>query len=222
MEKKLESYFNNDRLEILNLLPGNYFKVLEIGCGTGAFRAQLKDDIEYWGVDPYLAVGIGLNTKMHKFFNNILEEVEGQLPDNYFDLIIINDVMEHTTDHLYFLSLLRKKLILKGFIVGSVPNVRFILNLSELLIEKDWNYKESGGILDNTHLRFFTKKSLCNTFNKADFQIEICKGINPIWMSKYPLHSLIKKIFYNFIGIIIGKDIIYMQFGFRCKLKVNK
>ncbi len=43
--------------------------------------------------------------------------------------------------------------------VGSVPNVRYFKNLFDLLVLRDWDYKDSG-VLDRTHLRYFTLKSL--------------------------------------------------------------
>jgi 2-polyprenyl-3-methyl-5-hydroxy-6-metoxy-1,4-benzoquinol methylase len=216
MEKNLGSYFYNNRPEMQPFLPSQYLKVLEVGCGAGAFYASLKEGIEYWGVDPSESAEQALMKKVHRFFRGILEDVAQELPDQYFDLIVINDVMEHSVDHLAFLSILKSKLLPIGYLVGSVPNVRYVLNLKELLLCKDWHYQPSGGILDYTHLRFFTEISLSKSLIQAGFQIEACHGINPVWWSMHPFRMLVKKLFYGGVALVLGKDLPYLQFAFRC------
>ena len=65
-----------------------------------------------------------------------------------------------------------------GYIVSSIPNVRYIWNLIELIHLKDWHYKDEG-LLDITHLRFFTKKSIIRMFNDAGYEIIRVDGVNP-------------------------------------------
>jgi SAM-dependent methyltransferase len=219
VRKISESYFHNDREEMLEFLPSQYSKVLEIGCGAGSFRSLMKGSIEYWGVDPSESAALIMEKRAYKFFRGILDDVAQDLPDQYFDLVVINDVMEHTPDHLAFLEILKRKLAVGGYLVGSIPNVRYILNLKELLLKKDWAYQESGGILDNTHLRFFTKKSLCHSLRQSGFQVELCKGINPVWRSKFISRYLLKRIIYTFLMMVIGHDTPYLQFAFCCRVK---
>ena len=54
---KTSKYYDNERLEIVELLPPNYSNVLEIGCGSGRFRTNLKNDCEYWGIEADQVVG---------------------------------------------------------------------------------------------------------------------------------------------------------------------
>lgn len=218
MEQVSESYFHNGRPEMLPFLPPQYGKVLEVGCGAGAFRASLREDIEYWGVDPSESAEQALAKKVYRFCRGILEDVAQELPDQYFDLIVINDVMEHSFDYLAFLGTLKSKLSKGGHLVGSVPNVRYVLNLKELLLRKDWAYQASGGVLDYTHLRFFTEKSLRESLARAGFQIEVCKGINPVWWSLHPSRMLVKRLLYGSVAILLGQDVPYLQFAFRCKI----
>jgi len=148
-----------------------------------------------------------LDTVLTGFFENVLDK----LPDNYFDLIICNDVIEHMADPDKFLELIRKKMSSNACIVGSIPNVRHHSNLTNLMINKDWQY-EDGGILDRTHLKFFTEKSLANTFRIHGYHIEVLHGINGI-----PPYRLLNRLMQRFLCLILGDDIRYMQFGFRVK-----
>lgn len=218
MSMQAASYFHNARSEMLAFLPPRYAKVLEVGCGAGAFQAQLRAGIEYWGVDPSSSAQEVMSGRAHRFLLGVLDDVIQDLPDRYFDLVIINDVMEHAPDHLMFLRQLRSKMAPGGHLVGSVPNVRYVSNLSGLLLRKDWAYQVSGGVLDHTHLRFFTQKSLCRALREEGFEIEQCQGINPVWWSLHRTRMLLKRLFYGGMGLILGHDIPYLQFGFRCKV----
>lgn len=80
------------------------------------------------------------------------------LPDQHFDMVICNDVIEHMVDHDHFLEHIKTKMRPGACIVGSIPNVRHLTALFKLLVAKDWPYSASG-ILDRTHLRFFTENS---------------------------------------------------------------
>lgn len=218
MPMQMESYFCNPRREILTFLPTHYEKVLEVGCGAGAFHADLNSGIEYWGVDPSESAQRVMSGRVHRFLLGFLEDVASDLPDNYFDLIVINDVMEHTPNHETFLLKLKAKLTAGGSLVGSVPNVRYVLNLKELLLQKDWAYQASGGVLDETHLRFFTQKSLIRSLNRAGFVVEQCEGINAIWWSRHRARMVVKRVFYGAVGVFLGRDVPYLQFAFRCKV----
>lgn len=218
MTAQMESYFHNARGEMLAFLPEHYVKVLEVGCGAGAFHAVLKPGIEYWGVDPSESAQRVMSGRVHNFLRGCLEEVAAELPDGYFDLVIINDVMEHAHDHESFLRTLKDKMASGGSLVGSVPNVRYVLNLKGLMWQKDWAYQASGGVLDETHLRFFTQKSLVRSLSTTGFAVEQCEGINPIWWSRHRTRMLIKRLLYGAIGLILGRDVPYLQFAFRCKV----
>ena len=219
MSKQMESYFYNPRSDMLRFLPTHYQRVLEVGCGAGAFHAELNLGIEYWGVDPSESAQRVMSGRVYKFLLGRLEDVALDLPENYFDMIVINDVMEHTSDHEAFLLILKAKLATGGSLVGSVPNVRYVLNLKELLWKKDWAYQASGGVLDETHLRFFTKKSLLRSFSSAGFVVQQCEGINPIWWSLHRTRKVVKEILYSAVGFVLGRDVPYLQFGFRCNVR---
>jgi len=147
--------------------------------------------------------------------------VADQLPNDYFDLVICNDVIEHMQDHAMFLEIIKKKIINGGCIVGSVPNVRYIYNVYNLLVKQDWKYEESG-VLDSTHLRFFTEKSIKREMLEKEYIIDVFKGINPFQYSTNMLKKITKKILWGVLLLFTFgtfKDARYLQFGFRIKPK---
>ena len=75
------------------------------------------------------------------------------------------------------LKLLKTKLTANGVVICSIPNVRYYKVLRDLVFKRDLVYAESG-ILDYTHFRFFTKKSMQRMFQECGFDIVSCEGIN--------------------------------------------
>jgi 2-polyprenyl-3-methyl-5-hydroxy-6-metoxy-1,4-benzoquinol methylase len=207
-------YHAGVRKEIVDFIPQKYQRVLEIGCGKGGFRENLNDGCEYWGIEPFKEVAEMANEKLTKVLVGTFDEVFDDLPDNYFDLIICNDVIEHMVDHHKFYQKIKVKCIADAYMIGSIPNVRYIMNLYELLVEKNWLYREEG-ILDKTHLRFFTLKSIKNDFANNNFNIEMFSGINPIQFSRRTWNGFKMHIF----QLVLGNDTKYLQFAFRVKIK---
>lgn len=213
--KKTHPYYSSHRAEVTPFLPDNPSRVLEIGCGTGGFRDFLPKNVEYWGVEPVADVAQAAREKMDFVHIGTYDAVKDQLPNEYFDLVICNDVIEHMQDHDAFLEQIKDKMAHGGFLCGSIPNVRHFKNLLNLLIKKDWEYTDAG-ILDRTHLRFFTRKSLIRAFDQNGFEIEMFKGINDKRLRFYNPFSLIK---YLFLFGILGIDTRPLQFGFRVRKK---
>ncbi len=211
---KPSTYYKGIRNEIVPFLPQKYSKVLEIGCGNGGFRANVFDDCEYWGVEPFKEASDIAKERLDKVLVGTFDDVFNDLPDNYFDLVICNDVIEHMVDHHLFYNKIKDKCANDAYMVGSIPNVRYIGNLYDVIIKKDWEYQEKG-ILDNTHLRFFTLKSIKRDFANSQFHIEKLSGINKTSYSIRKFRGL-KMILFRFL---LGKDSKFVQFGFRVKLK---
>ena len=208
--KKDQKYYRQTRPEVTPLLPKEYFRVLEIGCGAGGFLNNLKEEIEYWGLEPNAEVLKVSADRMHKTFNGIYKDFEDEIPNDYFDLVICNDVIEHMTDHEYFFASIYKKIKKDGFLIGSVPNVRFIMHLKEMLIQQDWHYKKHG-ILDETHFRFFTLKSLRRSLQHHGFRVNKLSGIRPVKSRKMMF------VYYllNILSFGKNRDIKFLQLGFQ-------
>lgn len=215
------TYYGFSRSEVARFLPTTYEKVLDIGCGKGCFRNNLKDSCEVWGIEPSHAAS-DASKVLYKVLNGFYHDVYNELPNNYFDLVICNDVIEHMTDHDEFLESIKNKMTANGFIVGSIPNVRYFGNLYELLVKKDWFYDNSG-ILDRTHLRFFTQTSLKRTFIQHKYAIEVLDGINSEISKPFPkkyLKEIIRRTLLLFVllsTLWAWKDVQFLQFAFRVK-----
>lgn len=208
MPKQRPIYYQFQRQEMQQFLPTTYSKVLEIGCGEGNFRHNLSQQNEYWGIEQHSDAATKASNLLDKVIVGNYEQVANQLPEKYFDLIICNDVIEHMQHHQHFLLNIKQKLSNNGSLVISIPNVRYISNLAEILFKKDWRYREAG-ILDATHLRFFTKKSLIRTLEETGWQINKIVGIN-----RYGSHRFGHKLLISYLAqILFGFDTAYMQFG---------
>ena len=150
------------------------------------------------------------NAQSHldKVFTGDVANIINHLPDNGFDCIIFNDVLEHMLEPFKILEMLKGKLKEDGKLVASVPNVRYIKNLYHVLVEKDWHYQDEG-ILDRTHVQFFTKRSMSRSLQENKWNIACCKGINP---TKFGLLFN----FLNYCSFGFLADTKYMNYAFVC------
>ena len=123
-----------------------------------------------------------------------------------FDYIFFNDVLEHMVEP--WSALLRAKTLLKtnGFIVSSIPNVLHFRNILNVLISQDWKY-EDAGIMDKTHLRFFSKKSIIRLYEECNFDVVKIVGINESYGSLRRIFKLINLILFNHLD-----DMRFIQF----------
>ncbi len=213
-------YFQNDRSEIVPLLPEKRPRVLEIGCGEGQFCANLEGTEEVWAIEPDPLSAEIATERLNRVFPTTFENAHPKLPTAFFDVVICNDVIEHMDDHDRFFTQIRDHLAPAGAIVGSVPNVRYFRNLFDLLVVKDWDYKQAG-VLDRTHKRFFTMKSLRRSLEKAGYKVQELRGINAKLAPDFSRGQARYSIFgYLMLGLSLGyaRDVPYMQIGFRASL----
>jgi SAM-dependent methyltransferase len=213
--------YRQQRGEMLALLPARYDRVLEIGCDAGDFAANLRGEV--WGVEPDAEAATIAAGRLHRVLIGTFEAVRADLPVGYFDVIVCNDVIEHMADHDRFLRQVGAYLAPGGVLIGSVPNMRHYRALFELLVLRDWDYRDSG-VLDRTHLRWFTARSLRRSLEGAGFVIERLEGINGgirFGLSRQHLpHALFG---WSMIVLTVGgwRDIRFMQFGFRARRAVG-
>ncbi len=205
-------YYNYIRNDMLEFVPDNAKKILDVGCGAGKFGELLKQNrkCEVWGVEPVSIVADAASKLLDKVICSKFEEPI-DLPEDTFDCVVFNDVLEHIIDPWEAIHL-SKKLLKKNShsrIIASIPNFRYIRNIYEIVIQKDFEYKGEG-ILDKTHFRFFTKKSIKRFAQDCDVVIDVIEGIN---RSNSFLYRTVNKLLFNQID-----DMGFLQFAVKMKL----
>ncbi|MFC1677252.1 class I SAM-dependent methyltransferase [Planctomycetota bacterium] len=203
MSNKPKGYYDNVRDDMLKYIPANVETVLEFGCGSGAFSALVKDEFvtESWAVEIDQDSAQTAAKKLDKVLCCDAFKAIDQLPDDFFNCIIFFDMLEHVVDPYSLLTAVKTKLTEKGVIVMSIPNVRYYRNLVNFTIHGNWDYKDHG-ILDKTHLRFFTRNSLVKIFKELDFEIIQIEGIHPTSSRTFKLLNL---LFLNFFSDVRHK-----------------
>lgn len=199
-------YYSNEREEMLHFIPNDARFVLEVGCGDGTFGSAVKrvSGAEVWGIEIDNEAASAAKAKLDKVIIGDILEIIPNLPERKFDCIVFNDVLEHLVDPFTTLIAVKSKLTSKGVVVCSIPNIRYFPVLRRLLVNKQWKY-EDWGVLDRTHLRFFTRKSIVDTFTELNYEILQLEGINEMNSWKFNLLNTL------LLGSI--SDTKYMQFA---------
>ena len=181
-DTKAGGYFRNERPEMLAFVPKDARLILDVGCGSGTFGAALRRELpgaEVWGVEPDPVAQQEASKQLDRSFAGSFDERLG-LQEAHFDAVVFNDSLEHFPDHVPPLKLAHQLLKPGGSLVASIPNVRYWPHLRRYVFGGDWRYEDSG-ILDRTHLRFFTLRSIERTLKEAAFEASRVEGITPCW-----------------------------------------
>ena len=176
---KREDYFDCDRPEMRPFIPDDCKSILDVGCGRGFFAASLRQvpNRTIWGIEPDKDCIPIAEKNLDKIIHGCFEP-DLRLPEGHFDCIIFNDVLEHLLDPDTALIYAMKLLKNNGIIVASIPNILHFPIMWKLVTRGEWTYTERG-ILDKTHLRFYTRKSIATMFTQLGYQINRIDGINP-------------------------------------------
>jgi 2-polyprenyl-3-methyl-5-hydroxy-6-metoxy-1,4-benzoquinol methylase len=101
-----------------------------------------------------------------------VEDMEFEWEPGCFDCFLLGDVLEHIYNPWRLLRRLRPFLAADGIVVASIPNVRHWPVIAGLVLHDDWPYTDCG-VLDITHLRFFTRRTAMRMFSETGYAIEI-------------------------------------------------
>jgi SAM-dependent methyltransferase len=161
-EDKQAWYYAFVRKDIEPLLPRHAARVLEVGCGGGGTLAWMKES----GRADWTA-GIELSPEAAAVAVTRVDDVRcgdanallDDLPAESFDLVLCLDVLEHLPDPWAALSKIQSLLRPGGRIITSLPNVRHHSVVLPLLFRGRWEYRDAG-IMDRTHLRFFSRQGI--------------------------------------------------------------
>ncbi len=183
---KPQGYYESQRTEMLRYIPAGARTTLEFGCGSGGFSALLKarPGVESWAVEVDPTAAQEAARKLDRVICADAHAAITMIPDGHFDCIIFFDILEHLIDPYSLLLTVKSKLTAHGVIVASIPNVRYYRTFVKFVVHGDWCYEDQG-VMDKTHLRFFTRKSILDTFQRLGFRILTLEGIHPTTSRTY-------------------------------------
>ena len=167
-----ESYYSHTRLDMVSMLEAVPETVLEIGCGSGHTLRYLKDQGagETFGIELNSTVAAEAMDRVDHLAVGDIESMQWPFADQLFDCILFGDVLEHLRDPWSLVNRLAGCLSPGGQVVASLPNVRFYGVSFPLLFAGRWTYTEEG-MLDRTHLRFFTRRTAQELLSGAGLTI---------------------------------------------------
>jgi len=156
------------------------FRILDIGCGNGDVLVQLKRmniGNELIEMDADNSLLLKAKKRGIITYNINLDGKILPFSDNYFDCILLLDVIEHILDVRKLLKEIKRVLRKGGTLILSTPNVQFIYHIFRLIL--GYSPKTSFGnskyfrsdFIDGGHVHYFTEKDLIKTLKDIGFQI---------------------------------------------------
>ena len=178
--------FSSHSQILRRLGAGHGRSVLDVGCAQGDVSLfLLQQGWDVLGIEPHPPSVAIARAKGLEVIPLPIEDALSALTKR-FDAIVLADVLEHLVDPWQVMNLLPGLLKPRGLIIASIPNAAFLYVRLMLLMGR-FNYMDSG-ILDSTHLRFFTRKSSIQLIESANFDVT---RVNP---TPIPLERLIPRM----------------------------
>jgi len=175
-------YYAHLRAEIIEAIPEGCMAILDVGCGKGTLGRWLKEQGvgAVYGMELSAAAGEEAKQWLDQVAIGDIEHAPPPCPGKSVDCIICADVLEHTADPWAVVAKLKMLLKPGGCMVASIPNVGFHRNIRKL-IRGEWRYTDEG-LLDRTHLRFFTLETIEELFASNGLAIEkVFKRVDGGW-----------------------------------------
>jgi len=171
-------YRGTARDELVALIDRPPTRVIELGCGTGETGALIKSRFPgatVLGIEPHRRAAAQAATRIDRVLTARFEDVEfareGIAPGSV-DLVIAADVLEHMYNPWQALRSLHPLLTADATIIASLPNVRNLALLEQLAVHGRWRYAPYG-LLDATHLRFFTAHEMRAMFAEGGYRVRL-------------------------------------------------
>ena len=171
-------------------LTGANHEVLDIGCGEGFLAVELaKNGNRVTGVDalPEAAKSAALDDYYSADLDDGLDGVVRRINGKRFDRVLLLDILEHLRNPGRILEQCHELVQKNGQVIVSVPNIANIHTRLLLMMGK-FDYTERG-LLDSTHVRFYTRKTAKAMLEQAGYRIvgqkmavvpiELALGISP-------------------------------------------
>ena len=167
------AYHDQVNPDLLDAIPTAATRILEVGCGTGALGQALKartPQAHCTGLELSPQAAAVARGRLDRVVEGNAEDdsVLAQLDGGAFDAVVFGDVLEHLVDPSRVLTRLHGVTRADAVVIACVPNVQH-WSVLKALMEGRWDYTD-GGIMDHTHLRFFTLDSGLDLFTRAGWQ----------------------------------------------------
>ncbi len=165
------TYFEWDRPDVLALIPTTARRVLDLGCGGGRLGQTLKarQPAEVWGVERDPQAAARAAQRLDHVITGDLDDESWTLPTGGLDAVVCADVLEHLRHPERVLQRCRAWFAPGGCLIASLPNVQHHSVVSGLL-EGNFTY-EPAGLLDEDHLRLFTRREIDKLFFRAGYRV---------------------------------------------------
>ncbi len=168
---------------LISMIPEGA-RVLDIGCGTGSVASMIRGlrRVDIVGIEPNPERAKRAEQDGLTVINGLYTD---DIPKKYgkFDVILFADVIEHFENPIAILEQIKPALSATGNVLASIPNVaHWTVRLR--LLAGQFDYQPTG-IMDATHLRWFTRKGVRRLFDGAGYNIEHFYSAAGAWMGAY-------------------------------------
>ncbi|HXU99992.1 MAG TPA: class I SAM-dependent methyltransferase [Caulobacteraceae bacterium] len=166
-------YFVGERRDIIDRLPINgNCAILEIGCGDGATGAYAKSEGKcghYVGIEHMPEAAEVAAGRLDAVYVADIESFDPPFAEHTFDVMIASEVLEHLIDPWRVLRIYRRFLKAGSRVFASSPNIAHKATLA-MLVGGGWDLTAEG-VMDRTHLRWFTPRTYAAMFQEAGFEV---------------------------------------------------
>lgn len=148
-------------------------KILDVGCGTGNLGSYLqrKYSCKVTGIEIIEDNFLVASSVLHEAFLGDIESMDTSIFVSQFDYVIFSDSLEHMLEPKAVLERARDLMAENGHLLISMPNIRNFRVTVPLVFWDQWEYQDEG-LLDRTHLRFFTCTSICKLIEQCRYKVE--------------------------------------------------
>lgn len=185
---KEQTYYANQRADVIDILPRPAGRVLDVGCGAGATAGGLRaaGGTEIVGVEPQAGPAARAREVLDLVVEDSIESALAEL-QGPFDTVLCLDVLEHLAEPVVVLQDLLALARPGGHLQVSVPNARHFSLVLDLVFRGTFGYRDWGH-RDDTHLRWFTRSDMRTLLERCGWEV-VAQGYPPLGRSRV-LHRL--------------------------------